>query len=42
MIHHRPNRDRMSLEKATIFTMWQIVAIVEILERKRLRLKGKG
>lgn len=32
----RPKRDTMSLEEATISNMWEIAAIVEILERKGL------
>ncbi len=30
----RPTRDGMSLEEATISNMWEIAAIVEVLERK--------
>lgn len=30
----RPQRDSMSLEEATISNMWEIAAIVEVLERK--------
>ena len=33
----RPKRDSMSLEEATISNMWEIAAIVEVLERKGLR-----
>jgi hypothetical protein len=32
----------MSIEEATISNMWDIAAIVEVLERKGLPLKGKG
>ena len=32
-----PKRDSMSLEEATISNMWEIAAIVEVLERKGLR-----
>lgn len=32
----RPKRQTMSLEKATISNMWEIDAIVEVLERKGL------
>lgn len=35
-------RDSMSLEESTVSKMWEIAAIVEILERKGLSLKGKG
>jgi hypothetical protein len=31
----------MSLEEATISNMWEIAAIVEVLERKGLLPKGK-
>ncbi len=37
----RPNRERRSLEEATISNMWEVVAIVEVLEKKGLRPKGK-
>jgi hypothetical protein len=33
---HRPTRDGMSIEEATISNMWEIAAIVEVLERKGL------
>ena len=36
---HRPNRESMSLEEATISNMWEIVAIVEVLEWKGLCAK---
>jgi len=36
MSDQRPKRDTMSLEEATISNMWEIAAIVEILERKGL------
>ncbi len=32
----RPKRESMSLEEATISNMWEIAAIVEVLERKGL------
>ena len=32
----RPTRDSMSLEEATVHNMWEIAAIVEVLERKGL------
>ena len=35
----RPNRNTMSLEEATISNMWEIAAIVEVLERKGLCTK---
>ncbi|MGQ0694674.1 MAG: hypothetical protein ACT4OL_03750 [Nitrospiraceae bacterium] len=34
MSDQRPKRDTMSLEKATISNMWEIAALVEVLERK--------
>ena len=36
MSDQRPKRDTMSLEEATISNMWEIAAIVEVLERKGL------
>jgi hypothetical protein len=35
----RPKRDTMSVEEATISNMWEIAAIVEVLERKGLCTK---
>lgn len=35
----RPTRDTMSLEEATISNMWEIAALVEVLERKGLCTK---
>lgn len=35
----RPKRESMSLEEATISNMWEIAAIVEMLERKGLCTK---
>ena len=32
----RPKRESMSLEEATISNMWEIAALVEVLERKGL------
>lgn len=32
----RPKRESMSIEEATISNMWEIAAIVEVLERKGL------
>jgi hypothetical protein len=34
-----PKRETMSLEEATISNMWEIAAIVEVLERKGLCTK---
>jgi hypothetical protein len=34
MSDDRPPRDTMSLEEATIANMWEIAAILEVLERK--------
>jgi hypothetical protein len=31
-----PTRDSMSIEEATVSRMWEIAAIVEVLERKGL------
>ena len=36
MSNDRPKRDSMSLEEATVSNMWEIAAIVEVLERKGL------
>jgi hypothetical protein len=33
---NHPKRDSMSLEEATISNMWEIAAIVEVLEREGL------
>ena len=30
----RPKRDSMTIEEATVSNMWEIAAIVEVLERK--------
>lgn len=35
----RPKRETMSLEEATISNMWEIAALVELLERKGLCTK---
>lgn len=35
----RPKRDTMSLEEATISNMWEIAALVEVLERNGLCTK---
>jgi hypothetical protein len=32
MSEHRPTRSTMSIEKATVSTMWEIAAIVKVLE----------
>lgn len=34
MSNDRPTRESMSLEEATISNMWEIAALVEVLERK--------
>jgi hypothetical protein len=34
MSEQRPKRDSMSIEEATVSNMWEIAAIVEVLERK--------
>ncbi len=39
MSSDRPKRDTMSLEEATISNMWEIAALVELLERKGLCTK---
>lgn len=39
MSDQRPKRDTMSLDEATISNMWEIAAIVEVLERKGLCTK---
>jgi hypothetical protein len=36
MSDDRPKPDSMSLEEATVSNMWEIAAIVEVLERKEL------
>ena len=36
MSDQRPKRESMSIEEATISNMWEIAAIVEVLERKGL------
>ena len=35
----RPKRETMSVEEATVSNMWEIVAIVEVFERKGLCTK---
>ena len=40
MSDDRPTRDSMSLEEATISNMWEIAAIVDVLERKGLCTNG--
>ncbi len=37
----RPKRDSMSHEEATISNMWEMAAIVELLERKGLCTKQR-
>ncbi len=39
MSDNRPKRETMSLEEATVSNMWEIAAIVEVLERKGLSTK---
>ena len=39
MRDQRPKRDSMSIEEATVSNMWEIDAIVEVLERKGLCTK---
>ena len=36
MSDDRPKRETMSIEEATVSNMWEIAAIVEVLERKGL------
>ncbi len=39
MSDDRPTRESMSIEEATISNMWEIAAILEVLERKGLCTK---
>jgi len=39
MSNHAPKRESMSIEEATVSNMWEIAAIVEVLERKGLCTK---
>ncbi len=39
MSEQRPKRDTMSIEETTVSNMWEIAAIVEVLERKGLCTK---
>ncbi|MEO6307398.1 MAG: hypothetical protein ABIO96_06090 [Nitrospiraceae bacterium] len=39
MSNERPKRDTMSIEEATVSNMWEIAAIVELLEQKDLCTK---
>ena len=39
MSDDRPKREAMSIEEATVSNMWEIAAIVEVLERKGLSTK---
>ena len=39
MSKDRPKRETMSIEEATVSNMWEITAIVEVLERKGLCTK---
>jgi hypothetical protein len=34
MSKQRPPRETMSIEEATVSNMWEVAAIVEVLERK--------
>ena len=36
----RPKRETMSIEEATVSNMWEIAAIVKVLERKGLCTKA--
>ena len=38
-MNNRPKRDSMSLEEATVFNVWEIAAIVEVLKHKGLCMK---
>ena len=39
MNDQRPKRDSLSIEEATLSNMWEIAALVEVLERKSLCTK---
>ena len=39
MSNHRPKRETMSIKEATISNMWEITAIIELLEQKGLCTK---
>jgi hypothetical protein len=39
MSSDRPKRQSMSIEEATISTMWEMAALVEVLERKGICTK---
>jgi hypothetical protein len=39
---HTPQGDTTSIEEATVSNMWEIAAIVELLERQGILSKGKG
>jgi hypothetical protein len=39
MSNHRPTRETMSIEETTVSNMWEIPAIVEVLERQGLCTK---
>lgn len=39
MSNDRPRRERMSLEEVAISNMWEIAALVEVLEQKGLCTK---
>jgi hypothetical protein len=38
----RPTRDSMSIEEATVSNMWEIAAIVELLEQKGLKVAANA
>ena len=40
MSDQRPKREFMSIEEATVSNMWEIAAVVEVLERKGLCTKS--
>jgi len=42
MSEERPKRERMNIEESTISNMWEIAALVEVLEKKGLLPKGKN
>ncbi len=41
MSEERPKRERMNIEEATISNVWEIAAIVEVLERKGILPEGR-
>jgi len=42
MSDNRPKRDSMSIEEATTSNMWEIAAIVAVMERKGCYRRGRG